>query len=1025
MRPHRLRISGFTCFRDEQDIDFRNLDLFAIAGPTGAGKTSILDAMVFALYGEVPRMGAQRLGELISLGLDRASAVLDFEVGASVYRVMRKIRRHGAAQTMIERLDGGAARALDEGVRGVEQVVKQLLGIDAATFLQAVVLPQGQFADFLKSKPAPRRAMLRSLLQLDVYERMRESASQLGRQAAQQTEVLRGRLDDGFRDATAERLAEIERRLGELAVEIRAASDAAELARLRLDALERAAQRHGELQRARARRDELEAERALIETDEQRVQRSERARPLVAIFEAATAARARHASARDEVDALAPRAAAAAAAYQAASRALQIAHDAASEIDRLRAVHIQLEQLRPLLPRRGDCQRRIADAEVRRGDAVKTLDAANRELTACADRAASIAAERDRLDLELQQTGHDPVRLQQLADALAPAADLVSRHRDLVRARSQRVGLESELAGATDQLGSARRAADQTIHAADQADARHAAARIALDAVRRAHAAHDLRSTVVPGEPCPVCLQQVSAVPSIDAPADLDAAKREELDATRAHTRCASEAQQARSALALAERTADDARRRGDRLADEIAAATRDIEVVLQRVTQLVGDLVEGDAGALGNAVPKLHAEARAHAERHAALERRRAELERVLDDVRHRGDLAQQQAQTAQRERDRAALDAEQAHAELATIEAQVRAVAASGEPEQERTRVIARIEKLQQARDAAVRAEQAARSDHETQSRALAIAEAARAAAAADLAAIEGRAAQELRDAGLATEQAVRAAMLSAVQRDEIERRARTWRSEHAVVTTRVAELEQAVGSEEIDVAALTAARGHAKAARDQHGGLLAEQGRLGGERRDVEARIARAALLREQLARATAARATYEQLAADLRTDQLQAHLLEGTFREIVQGASVRLLELSSGRYTLDYAHDDFFVIDHDNARERRRADTLSGGETFLTSLALALQLSEQIQRAAGAVRLDSLFIDEGFGTLDPETLATVSDAIQQLGRGHRMVGIITHVQDLTSALPARIDVVRGPDGSKVKVISEVDQ
>jgi exonuclease SbcC len=134
-------------------------------------------------------------------------------------------------------------------------------------------------------------------------------------------------------------------------------------------------------------------------------------------------------------------------------------------------------------------------------------------------------------------------------------------------------------------------------------------------------------------------------------------------------------------------------------------------------------------------------------------------------------------------------------------------------------------------------------------------------------------------------------------------------------------------------------------------------------------------------------------------------------------------VRLRELSSGRYTLDYAHDDFFVIDHDNARERRRADTLSGGETFLTSLALALQLSEQVQRAAGAVRLDSLFIDEGFGTLDPETLATVSDAIQQLGRGHRMVGIITHVQELTSALPARIDVIRGPDGSKVKVVSEV--
>ncbi|HEX7839581.1 MAG TPA: SbcC/MukB-like Walker B domain-containing protein, partial [Kofleriaceae bacterium] len=190
----------------------------------------------------------------------------------------------------------------------------------------------------------------------------------------------------------------------------------------------------------------------------------------------------------------------------------------------------------------------------------------------------------------------------------------------------------------------------------------------------------------------------------------------------------------------------------------------------------------------------------------------------------------------------------------------------------------------------------------------------------------------------------------------------------------------------------------------------------------RGDLQTRIARATALRDQLARARTEHAIHDQIAADLRTDQLQAYLLEGTFREIVQGASVRLRELSAGRYTLDYAHDDFFVVDHDNARERRRADTLSGGETFLASLALALQLSEQVQRAAGAVRLDSLFIDEGFGTLDPETLATVSDAIQQLGRGHRMVGIITHVQDLTSALPARIDVIRGPDGSKVQIISE---
>ena len=88
-------------------------------------------------------------------------------------------------------------------------------------------------------------------------------------------------------------------------------------------------------------------------------------------------------------------------------------------------------------------------------------------------------------------------------------------------------------------------------------------------------------------------------------------------------------------------------------------------------------------------------------------------------------------------------------------------------------------------------------------------------------------------------------------------------------------------------------------------------------------------------------------------------------------------------------LEVVDSDFLVVDHDNARERRSADTLSGGETFLASLALALELSQQVQRAAGAVLLDSLFIDEGFGTLDPETLEMATEAIESLPVGGRMV------------------------------------
>jgi DNA repair protein SbcC/Rad50 len=120
--------------------------------------------------------------------------------------------------------------------------------------------------------------------------------------------------------------------------------------------------------------------------------------------------------------------------------------------------------------------------------------------------------------------------------------------------------------------------------------------------------------------------------------------------------------------------------------------------------------------------------------------------------------------------------------------------------------------------------------------------------------------------------------------------------------------------------------------------------------------------------------------------------------------------------SGRYTFQWHEDEFAVIDHDNAQERRAADTLSGGETFLASLALALELSEQVQRAAGAVRLDSLFIDEGFGSLDAVALETVASAIESLQLSGRMVGIITHIRELTDRMPDCIVIEKGPGGSR---------
>ncbi|MEE9264217.1 MAG: SMC family ATPase, partial [Vicinamibacteria bacterium] len=144
MRPLRLTIEGFTCFKERQGpLDFSELELFAISGPTGAGKSSLLDSIIFALYGRVPRM-RKGYSELISLGLDRMSVMLDFRVGRREFRATRTGRRGRSAEAQLDELVNGTERSVAGGVHGVDKEIVRLLGLRYEAFTQAVVLPQGE-----------------------------------------------------------------------------------------------------------------------------------------------------------------------------------------------------------------------------------------------------------------------------------------------------------------------------------------------------------------------------------------------------------------------------------------------------------------------------------------------------------------------------------------------------------------------------------------------------------------------------------------------------------------------------------------------------------------------------------------------------------------------------------------------------------------------------------------------------------------------------------------------------------------
>lgn len=220
MRPLELQIQGFTCFADRVTIDFRRMDVFVISGPTGAGKTTIIDAICYALYGKVPR-GTDTSG-LVSRNRDEMFVDLTFEAGGKRYRVhrgialVRKTKRDGGEQVtrgvspvQLERFENGAWEPIEGRVRGIDEEVERAIGLDFASFTRCVLLPQGQFQEFLSGDKTERRGILISLLGMEIYERVMAAANRAAADLKAEAAGYDRQLAEDFADATEEHLASI------------------------------------------------------------------------------------------------------------------------------------------------------------------------------------------------------------------------------------------------------------------------------------------------------------------------------------------------------------------------------------------------------------------------------------------------------------------------------------------------------------------------------------------------------------------------------------------------------------------------------------------------------------------------------------------------------------------------------------------------------------------------------------------------------------------------------------------------
>ncbi len=212
MRPVRIRAEGFAAYRKPVDIDFTDVEFFSLSGPTGSGKSSLIDAMVFALFGRVPRLGGNSVAPAISVGMDAAKVAFDFEVDDVTYTAVRRADRTGSGASVKEaRLQIGE-KVVADGAAEVTDEVESVLRLRFDDFIRTVVLPQGEFARFLSAGKAERQALLRSLLGLDIYQEVRTLARSRAEVASERASIASQSLA-GLAVATPEEAEEAESRL--------------------------------------------------------------------------------------------------------------------------------------------------------------------------------------------------------------------------------------------------------------------------------------------------------------------------------------------------------------------------------------------------------------------------------------------------------------------------------------------------------------------------------------------------------------------------------------------------------------------------------------------------------------------------------------------------------------------------------------------------------------------------------------------------------------------------------------------
>ena len=1016
MKIRWLRIVGIGPFAGEHTVDFSAFEdsgLFLLDGPTGAGKSTLIDAITFALYGDVARTKDASKDRLRSNHIsdsDPSEADLVFEVATGIYRVTRtpaytpagKKSQRNSKSTLTRVVEDPDApdgwrtvEPIASGPRDVGYEIPAIVGLDKDQFLQTIVLPQGKFSQFLNATSDAREQILRDIFDTQIYVDFTKAlvdAAASSKRGIEERRIAavgafeRARsLDDALsedvhtdapgaeeRAAEAEEAAQLDAGAEDPSAVTRWADDACERAReahmqtLRVAETATASAREAsralsegralaeaqaEHARVSAKLAELAASEEAIASDRELAGQARRALAVVPLDAAEASALARLEAAGDQVAALFP----ALSDADSIDPASLTPEAVAALRERAQNLRDEATRTRGSLEEALAVERSLPEARAQ----IESLRFRREQETA---RIASIEAEREALPLRIEQASEALRLMRADADTLPEAASALRAINERLDASMQADLLRSALLGASDELREATVAAKlANAAAADGHD------------LWIAQSASALARELEEDTPCPVCGSTEHPTPAPAVDGEITREQVAELDQAR---------DRAESSLRDAQARHQDLVRRIAQLNEVAGAPTPTLETERDRAAELVA---------------KLEALSPQIAEIEAALAQERMRLDGLNDSL----------------------ASAREAAASLAsTLEERESALAAA----------VARVE--------VERADFVSLDEHAAHLDERAHRAAALAGACADwdnARAAHAQARHSLADA--LTEQGLqadswRSLLLPLPQVETLE--ARVAEHEKALFAAREAlasqRLTRAASTPAPNLESLTEA---ARKAEEEAAASARASGIL--EQHCAQLDAARASLKRalEALAHAREQAGPIRRLAdiaaasgpENLASTPLSAWVLIARLEEVLAAANPRLAAISSGRYELVSVPDDgtasrksglgLAIIDHDTDA-LRSPRTLSGGETFYTSLALALGLADVVSAEAGGVELRTMFIDEGFGSLDSHTLSLVMAQLQALRCAGRTVGVISHVEEMATQIADQIQVRPLPEG-----------